>query len=328
MSKAVRPWLLIACGVLFHLNASACTKPVFRYALERWPASPCLLTVLHKGPVDAAGKARIDALCPEDAYNWNVQFIDVTGDLPEGPVRDKWQSDPDPGRLPMGLLQLPPSRGTASGVVWDGKLDSAGSDDLKRLLYAPVIRDTIRSLCKGDTAVWLLLKGPDSKANLRLRKRLETQLAALQKDLKLPHELDPLDSTYDDLAPGIPMKLAFSIREVDASASELGLLRNCLSAWDPELTEQSGPLIVPVFARGRALAVFMPDELDEEVIAEVCYFLVGPCSCRVKDLNPGFDLVMPFPWDRALWDDAFALDAVLKGLAPVAAKPVQGRGPE
>jgi len=34
-----------------------------------------------------------------------------------------------------------------------------------------------------------------------------------------------------------------------------------------------------------------------DVLAEVCSFLVGPCSCQVKQMNPGVDLLMPVDWD-------------------------------
>ena len=309
--------LAIAGITLGQITANACTKPVFRYALERWPASPFQLTVLHEAPLDEAMAERLESLYPEDAYSLSIAIASVTNDLPDGVVKDAWETSPEAKRLPLGILQTPLVYGATPTVLWQGPLTSAGADTLKGLLYPPAVRKTIDSICKGDTAVWLLIKGEDEKANRRFRNRLKESLAELQKELKLPHELDPNDTEYDrDLAPGIPMALKFSTLEVDLTQPGMQLLKQTLQASAPEIVDTKGPLAVPVFARGRALAIFTPEELTEDVLGEVCYFLVGPCSCRVKSLNPGFDLLMPFPWDRALWDEEFDLDSVIKNLVP------------
>jgi hypothetical protein len=319
MLKSMKRLLMIAIcsAVVGAMNSRACTKPVFRYALDRWPASPYHLTVLHKGPLAESFDERLESLCPEDAYGFTVAHADIDGDLPEGVIKDNWIADPDPARLPLAILQPPAAYGSQPTVVWEGSIDEAGAAKLRALIYPPPVRHLIRSICEGDTAVWMLIKGPDAKANRRFRNRIEKSLDMLQKELKLPHELDPNDTEYDsDMAPGVPMKLAFSLLDVDLEKPEMALLKGSLAASAPHLESMEGPLAVPVFARGRALAVFTPEELTEEVLAEVCHFLVGPCSCRVKALNPGFDLIMPFPWDRVLWDETLDLDALLKALTP------------
>jgi hypothetical protein len=45
-------------------------------------------------------------------------------------------------------------------------------------------------------------------------------------------------------------------------------------------------------------------------------FLVGPCSCEVKELNPGFDLLLSTDWDKHLTADGTPLPT------PVAAQPI------
>jgi len=309
--------LSVAWAVVGQITANACTKPVFRYALERWPASPFQLTVLHDAPLDDAMGDRLESLYPEDAYSLSIATASVTNELPDGVVKDAWQADADPKRLPLGVLQTPLVYGSKPTVLWQGPLDAAGVKTLKGLIYPAPVRKVLASIAAGDTAVWLLVNGPDEKANRRFRNRLKKSLAVLEKELKLPHELDPNDTEYDsDLAPGVPMKLKFSILETDIKQPGMQLLKQTLEASAPEIADTKGPLAVPIFARGRALAIFTPEELTEDVLGEVCYFLVGPCSCRVKSLNPGFDLLMPFPWDRTLWDEELDTEAVLKGLAP------------
>ena len=44
LSLTLVAWLVICSGL-----ALACSVPVFRYALERWDASPYALVVFHRG---------------------------------------------------------------------------------------------------------------------------------------------------------------------------------------------------------------------------------------------------------------------------------------
>ncbi|HCN79351.1 MAG TPA: hypothetical protein DIT13_19485, partial [Verrucomicrobiales bacterium] len=41
-------------------------------------------------------------------------------------------------------------------------------------------------------------------------------------------------------------------------------------------------------------------ELDDQALEEASMFLIGRCSCRVKDQNPGWDLLLNVDWDQAL----------------------------
>jgi hypothetical protein len=161
----------------------------------------------------------------------------------------------------------------------------------------------------------LIADGPDEATNRRCQTNLEKRLATLRPELKLPHELNPLDAQYDaEPAPRVPLKVAFSVRRMDMDSPASILWKRCLTAWDAERVGASRPLIVPVFGRGRALAIFTPEELTDEVLRDVCGFLVAECSCRIKAINPGFDVLMPFAWDRALWDETYDVEAALKAL--------------
>ncbi len=67
---------LLMCGTA----VLACNVPVFRYALERWPADLYEVVILHDGPLDDSASARMDALRKsktENPANFNVRFIDV-----------------------------------------------------------------------------------------------------------------------------------------------------------------------------------------------------------------------------------------------------------
>ena len=73
-----------------------------------------------------------------------------------------------------------------------------------------------------------------------------------KEELKLPHEQDPKDSQYDDdLAPGIPMRMSFSVMEADLDDPANRLLKASLMAIDADALKQPGPKIIPVFGRCR-----------------------------------------------------------------------------
>lgn len=306
--------LLVLC-VLGTSNLEACTKPVFRYALERWRASPYRLAVLHEGSMDDETRKPLAELIPEGTFNLFVEYFDVNKELPEGVLRDRWLADPDPSRLPLALFRTPEDVRTEKPILWEGKFDTAGAETLRRQIYGPVMRQLLQKLASGDTAVWILAKGPDEAKNKETRRLLDKSLAELEEELKLPHEQNPLDSEYDDgLAPGIPMRMSFSVIETNLDNPANRLLKASLMVMDGESLKEPGPKIIPVFARCRGLAVLYGEELDAEVFRDISHFLVGPCSCRVKELNPGFDLPAPFPWDWILYEET-KLDAVLQELS-------------
>ena len=55
-----------------------------------------------------------------------------------------------------------------------------------------------------------------------------------------------------------------------------------------------------IFGKGRVLGAWTLDLLDDAALEDACLFLVGRCSCRVKDQNPGWDILMNVDWPKAL----------------------------
>jgi hypothetical protein len=60
------------------------------------------------------------------------------------------------------------------------------------------------------------------------------------------------------------------------------------------------PFAAPVFGRGRVLGAWALEELDDLMIEDTSLFLTGRCSCRVKNENPGWDLLLKVDWETAL----------------------------
>ena len=323
MMNRMKPILLLfVFSALFASNSAACSKPVFRYALERWFPTPYEFVVLHKGPIDDETRERLGELLPDGAFDLRLSYVDVEEDFGdeekmtqrERAMLKRWRDNPDPARLPLAMLLPPDDIPSDQPVFWEGRIDAAGVKALRKQIYGPVVRQLLEKLATGDAAVWILVKGPDEAQNRQTRELLDKSLSELEKELKLPHEQDPTDTQYDDgLAPGIPMRMSFSVMETNLDDPANRLLKDSLMAIDAERLKQPGPKVIPVFGRCRALDIIHGDEIDAEILQDITFFLVGPCSCRVKELNPGFDLLAPFPWEWILYEET-KLDAVMKQL--------------
>jgi hypothetical protein len=70
---------------------------------------------------------------------------------------------------------------------------------------------------------------------------------------------------------------------------------------DEEVGKMKGvPVMFPIFGRGRALDAFAGKGINADNIESVAGFLCGACSCTVKRLSPGADLLMAANWESIL----------------------------
>ena len=284
-------------------SVRACAVPVFRYALEHWPALPGEIAVFHPGPLTPEQRVWVNTLGQSNLVTVH------TCDLGAGTPRDAnggpewaalWQTMGRPSPPVVALLRRSPD--SSLEVSWQAPFNAAA---VQRLTASPERREVARRLLAGDSIVWLLLTSGDAKKDHAARTLLATSLRQADQDIRLPAEVNPNDATYDQsLASNIALRRHFSVVEVPGNGPEADLLRGTLHTLATNLT--SGPVAVPVFGRARALSVLMADTLTQESILDVCGFLCGACSCMVKAMNPGVDLFVPIDWD-----------AVITGTTPV-----------
>ncbi|HEX8911558.1 MAG TPA: hypothetical protein VF796_04290 [Humisphaera sp.] len=279
--------------------AAACSIPVFRYALERWQPEPYEAVLFHKGPLTAAQQASV-ALLGGDAkapVNVSVTPVDVEGKL-AGRAAKLWAKQPEALKANLPLLVLMPGDGDERlGPVHAGPL----SDDVaKRLADSPLRRETAGRLLKGQTAVWVLVECGDKAKDDEAAKTLTEELAEQQKALKLP-VIDP-EAPGPKLHSPLPLRVEFSVLRLRADDEAERFLSTMLTFGlpVPKPDKPRGPVVVPVFGQGRALVQMEGTELTRESVAGVAKFLVGECSCQVKELNPGYDLMVAADWASIL----------------------------
>lgn len=292
----------LAVGLLSAGPAAACNVPVFRYALERWDAAPYEVWVFNRGPLSAEHEKAIGPLKGDvaaDHIDLHVIDIAAPSDAAKagrvGAERPPYNADflpwmvvryPEWFEIPEPILAGPLASGAAAAIA-----DS------------PARRQIARRIIDGDSAVFLILEGGSREKDDAAARLLETELTRLAAELKLPVDDDDDLSEPDAGMPGNSppvVRIAFSTLRISRTdPAEQGLVRMLVGGW-PKLAETTDPIVFPVFGRGRALCAMAGDRITADNITDICEFLTGPCSCTVKDQNPGVDLLMVVDWDGAL----------------------------
>ena len=264
--------LLALLILAFAQEAHSCTIPVFRYALDRWPADPYGLAVNDQWVRSDAGEAFMKEL-GDLAYRFQL--------VP---------ADKAPGQIDLLL----PAAGSVS--IWSGKADAR---NLKEIATSPARKEVAAGILAGNSAVWVVVRSGNRHADQEFESRLSKRLEYLQSVAAIPPQ-DPFDPE-SRLGPGPELRVGFKMVIVDRNApTEAMFIKMLLGPDGAELLSSGVPFAGPVFGRGRVLGVFTEEQLDNEGIDELTLFLLGACSCQVKAQNPGWDLLLDTDWDAEL----------------------------
>lgn len=270
----------------------ACNVPVFRYALEKWQPERYEAVVFHRGLLPPAGQAAVQVLekARDKAFaNLDVKLVD-TGSVLAPEVKDLWKDQPQDS-LPR--LVVRGGNGTHSGVVWAGPLDEGNA---RRIVDSPARRTMTKSLLEGQASVWLLLESGDESADNAAAAMIEKELKSLETELELP----PPAADDPPMQATLPLRVAFSLVRVSRKSPEESAFVAQLLAGEPEAARSRKPVAFPVFGRGRALPPMAESDLGPELLGQACRFIIGGCACSMKELNPGFDLLLAADWEAVI----------------------------
>ena len=270
--------------------------PVFRYALEKWAADEYQAIVFHRGPLTAAQQALMQPLDGEGLSgqlpaNVSLQTLDLAQN-PDPALLALWQqlgSD----TLPALILKYP-QKSRLSDQLFAGPLTAAA---VQQVLDSPARREIIRRIAQGQSVVWVLLETGDATRDEAAAKVAAQRLDYLTTVLKLP----TIDA--QDIASGLVsvpkdgLKLAFSVLRMNRKDAAESVFARMLLHSEPDLLDLQEPMLFPVFGRGRALYALAGKGINHETLDEAATFLTGKCSCEVKELNPGVDLLLTADWD-------------------------------
>lgn len=278
-SVAVGVALSLAVGVV-----QACPIPVFQFALEYWDTDPYRIEIEHEGVFDTdqkAARARLEAASGGEGEPSNIALS----------WRDysRAQIGPAKGKtLPYITVRYP----IVSGIRdpwWEGPLTTA---NVHALLGSPMRRQISEWLLERPVAVWVLLRSGNRSADRAARRLLRDELPRMERTLKVP---DPgiagidLGDIYTDIK--------FRMIEVDRNDPAEKLFVKMLLGTEPDLQEfEDQPIVFPIYGRGLVMYALVGNGINRRTLNTAGEFLVSPCSCQVKQSNPGVDLLTTFAW--------------------------------
>ncbi len=304
--RSLNSWLKAAATLcLLAAVAQACSVPVFRYALERWQADPYEVFVFHHGKLTATQQAQVDRLTRDGEAGKTFANVRVKAcDLDNNPDPDLlalWknqkteQETSQKTTTPWMAVHYPVASRNPT-PVWQGPLTDAG---VTALLKSPMRKTIADRLIQGHTSVFVLLESGNQADDDKAATLILARLAHLETSLKLP------EISEEDIAQGLvlidpeDLKVKFSLLRLSRkNAAEAMFIEMLLSSEDDLREDTPQPMAFPIFGRGRALYTLVGKGINNDTIDAAGADLTGPCTCTVKEQNPGIDMLMPVAWDQ------------------------------
>ena len=302
----------------------SCSVPVFRYALERWKPDPYKGIFIYRDEIREKDQALLDQLKqfasnPDYPLNLLLREVDVNT-FPEEKLVDLLKG-PIPDSLPALAIWYPAQMGK-SLPLWVVPPDPSF---VRTLVDSPKRKQIAERLINGDSVVWVFIPsgnaGKDERAEGLIRRELDVALRTYK------------NAPFTILSGAKQKKLSYGFPILTLSPEDPAerIFVDLLLKSEPDLYEYTDePMVFPVFGRGRVLGCLFGDYINEKNIREASAFLAGSCSCEVKELNPGFDLLMAAPWDMVVMN-SFVEDTPmpeLTGVMPMeAVEPVEALTP-
>lgn len=269
-----------ACVVAFLLltlttiasDVCACTIPVFRYALDRWETDKFELIL----PPDTAANPELSNLLRPLRANGTANLAITT-------AKDPSITSPQLRTARLG-----------GQTIWSGDLNAA---TLSQILDSPARQQLLSRILAGESVIWVIAHS-DTPEDLAEAERIEKRLRFLEQVAALPIQ-DPNDPD-SQLGPGPALLLKFTTLRLNRNDPAEALLLKMLAGPSGDIDPTKTSFASAVFGRGRVLGAWALDSLDDASLEEASMFLIGRCSCRVKDQNPGWDILMTTDWTQAL----------------------------
>jgi hypothetical protein len=180
-------------------------------------------------------------------------------------------------------------------VIWSADSTEANA---KLLVDSPARQQIAERLANGESAVWVLLECGDKTKDAAAEKFLDERLEYLSSVMELP-KLDQQDVKNGLVSiPGDGLRLAFSTLRLKRDDAVESAFIAMLLASEPDLRSLHEPIAFPIFGQGRVLYALVGKGIKVETVDRAAQFLIGSCSCQVKEQNPGVDLVMAVDWKQ------------------------------
>ncbi len=295
-------FILLSAILLQPMFSWTCDIPVFRYALELWPADPYEFFVVYDGSLSEEEQELVNRLNRdegEDAIkaNFRIHLFDQNSLSEE--EQTSLYGDKEPGDETTLIVRFPTFM-RRMDTLWRGPFTS---ENVESLIDSPIRQEVGRRLLNGETSVWILLESGNKEKDDAAAKLLGEKIKEMEEMLQLPvmQDMTGLSGEQIELNEGLDLRIGFSMVRLSRDDPKESFLITTLMNSETDLVEYLGePMAFPVYGRGRALYALVGRGINEDTILDACAFMTGPCTCQVKGLNPGTDLLMAVDWQGAL----------------------------
>lgn len=304
--------------LLCSVAAIACNVPVFRYALERWPADLYEVVVVHEGPLGQEDRGRLELLEQSQSEsivsaNFKARAVDVSSTQDQQLI-ELWKEQGEEGQPMMAVFYPRNAREVPDRLVGTSPFND---EAIGRLVDSPVRQAVAKKLLEGDSAVWIFVPSGHAEQDETALKTLKEQIKKNEQELELPPQDEIEADEFFRAETPIELRIGFSIVTLDRADPKEQHLLQMMMGSEPDLESLDEPMAFPVIGRGRVLYALVGRGIFRDTIAMASSFVVGPCSCQVKDQNPGFDLLMAVDWDDELGGEVISDPPPPKSAKPI-----------
>jgi len=306
----LRLFCISAILVLITEPLFSCSIPVFQYSLARWRPDDYHALIVVEGDLteeqqgwldglaksglglSTAEKPGLDPSLTDDAghgrgsLNCRIEILDLSSVSQD--EADRLFRGAIPEELPALVLWYPRTLGQFP-PFWTGPFNETA---LRALAHSPKRLELVQHLMKGGPGVWLYVTPANQQTGAGKRQWIKQQLHTALRELSeiMPFAGDTL--AQSESFEGVPLI------ELDAGDEKEQILLSILLSSAPDLGSNDA-ILFPIFGRGRVLYPIAGQEIGERSIREAMSFLLGPCGCIIKSLNPGLDLLLTAEWEKA-----------------------------
>jgi hypothetical protein len=283
--------ILILVVIFNNINlAFSCSTPVFRYALEMWPAYSYSVEVIHNGNLSSSQQKALD-------YLKNSSSFKIPVNLKVSETTDNISKESSP------IIKLYyPKEQKIEGVIWEGELTN---ENAKKIIDSPARSEIVKNIQKGDAAVWVFLESGNTERDSKQLQILKSELKRLSGNLKLAESATDVSGKPLDIDL-INTGVTFSLVKVKQNDPLEEVFIKVLLGTEADLKFfKKVPLAFPLFGQGRALYALAGAGIKDNNIETACNTIIGWCSCTIKDDNPGTDLLIMADWEKAIGDSSW-----------------------